>query len=63
MVVARKRAANDLCSHQKKIIQIDEHAAVSIAGLLSDGRILACVGVCEMSAQSARRPVQTLPAE
>jgi 20S proteasome alpha/beta subunit len=41
MQVARKRAANDLCSHQKKIITVDDHTAVSIAGLLSDGRILA----------------------
>ncbi|PIO73920.1 multicatalytic endopeptidase domain protein [Teladorsagia circumcincta] len=36
-----KRAQNELCSHQKKIYEIDTHAGVSIAGLLSDGRILA----------------------
>ncbi|VDN86352.1 unnamed protein product, partial [Brugia pahangi] len=34
-------AANELCSHQKKIYELDTHAGVSIAGLLSDGRILA----------------------
>ncbi|PAV81669.1 hypothetical protein WR25_22936 [Diploscapter pachys] len=41
VVVALKRAQNELCSHQKKIFEIDTHAGVSIAGLLSDGRILA----------------------
>ncbi|KAI6243761.1 Proteasome subunit alpha type [Aphelenchoides fujianensis] len=41
VIVALKRAANDLCSHQKKIYELDQHAGVSIAGLLSDGRILA----------------------
>ncbi|KAH7714106.1 proteasome subunit alpha type 1 [Aphelenchoides avenae] len=41
VIVALKRAANELCSHQKKIFEIDTHAGISIAGLLSDGRILA----------------------
>ncbi|MFH4976872.1 hypothetical protein AB6A40_003581 [Gnathostoma spinigerum] len=41
VLVALKRAANELCSHQKKIYELDVHAGVSIAGLLSDGRILA----------------------
>ncbi|KAK0415702.1 hypothetical protein QR680_012071 [Steinernema hermaphroditum] len=41
VIVALKRAANDLCSHQKKIYELDTHSGVSIAGLLSDGRILA----------------------
>jgi 20S proteasome subunit alpha 6 len=41
VLVALKRAANELCSHQKKIFEVDTHAGVSIAGLLSDGRILA----------------------
>ncbi|VIO89840.1 Proteasome subunit alpha type 1, putative [Brugia malayi] len=41
VLVALKRAANELCSHQKKIYELDTHAGVSIAGLLSDGRILA----------------------
>lgn len=36
-----QRAQNELSSHQKKIYEIDTHAGVSIAGLLSDGRILA----------------------
>uniref|UniRef100_A0A0N5AHC3 Proteasome subunit alpha type n=1 Tax=Syphacia muris TaxID=451379 RepID=A0A0N5AHC3_9BILA len=41
VLVALKRAANELCSHQKKVYELDTHAGVSIAGLLSDGRILA----------------------
>ncbi|EFP10933.1 CRE-PAS-6 protein [Caenorhabditis remanei] len=41
VIVALKRAQNELSSHQKKIYEIDVHAGVSIAGLLSDGRILA----------------------
>jgi len=41
VLVALKRAANDLCSHQKKIFELDNHCGLSIAGLLSDGRILA----------------------
>ncbi|GMT04785.1 hypothetical protein PENTCL1PPCAC_26959, partial [Pristionchus entomophagus] len=41
VLVALKRAANELCSHQKKIYELDTHCGVSIAGLLSDGRILA----------------------
>uniref|UniRef100_A0A1I8A4W4 Proteasome subunit alpha type n=1 Tax=Steinernema glaseri TaxID=37863 RepID=A0A1I8A4W4_9BILA len=41
VLVALKRAANELCSHQKKIYELDCHTGVSIAGLLSDGRILA----------------------
>jgi len=41
VMVALKRAANELSSHQKKIVKLDEHAGISIAGLLSDGRILA----------------------
>lgn len=41
VLVALKRAANELSSHQKKIFTIDEHVGVSIAGLLSDARLMA----------------------
>jgi len=41
VVVALKRAANELSSHQKKICELDRHIGLSMAGLLSDGRILA----------------------
>uniref|UniRef100_A0A915CUH1 Uncharacterized protein n=1 Tax=Ditylenchus dipsaci TaxID=166011 RepID=A0A915CUH1_9BILA len=36
-----ERATNDLCSHQKKINALDCLAGISMAGLLSDGRMLA----------------------
>jgi len=41
VLVALKRAANELSSHQKKILPIDDHVGISIAGLLSDARLLA----------------------
>lgn len=41
VVAALKRAANELSSHQKKIFELDKHVGLSMAGLLSDGRILA----------------------
>lgn len=41
VIVALKRAANELSSHQKKVFEVDTHVGVSVAGLLSDGRILA----------------------
>jgi len=41
VIVALKRAANELSSHQKKIIPIDDHIGISVAGLLSDARLLA----------------------
>jgi len=40
VLVALKRSSSELSSFQKKIIPIDEHVAVSIAGLTSDGRLL-----------------------
>uniref|UniRef100_A0AC35UB07 Proteasome subunit alpha type n=1 Tax=Rhabditophanes sp. KR3021 TaxID=114890 RepID=A0AC35UB07_9BILA len=40
VLVALKRAANELSSHQKKIFEVDSHAGTAISGLLSDGRIL-----------------------
>ena len=40
VLVALKRSSSELSSHQKKIFPIDDHIAVSIAGLTSDGRML-----------------------
>ena len=40
VLVALKRSSNELSSYQKKIYPIDDHVAVSIAGLTSDGRML-----------------------
>ncbi|XP_046863510.1 proteasome subunit alpha type-1-like [Xenia sp. Carnegie-2017] len=40
VLVALKRAASELSAHQKKIIPIDDHIGVSIAGLTADARLL-----------------------
>lgn len=40
VLVALKRASSELASYQKKIIPIDEHLGISIAGITADARIL-----------------------
>ena len=40
VLVALKRSSSELSSYQKKIYPVDDHVAVSIAGLTSDGRML-----------------------
>jgi len=40
VLVALKRAPSDLSAHQKKILHIDEHCGIAIAGLTADARIL-----------------------
>ncbi|XP_033629242.1 proteasome subunit alpha type-1-like [Asterias rubens] len=40
VLVALKRASSELSAHQKKIIPIDDHIGISIAGLTSDARLL-----------------------
>jgi len=40
ILVALKRAPSELSDHQKKILPIDEHVGVSIAGLTADARLL-----------------------
>jgi len=40
VLVALKRASSDLAAHQKKIMPIDTHIAVSISGLTADARVL-----------------------
>lgn len=40
VVVALKRASSELSAHQKKIVPIDDHLGISIAGLAADARIL-----------------------
>lgn len=40
VVVALKRASSELSSYQKKIIPIDTHMGISIAGLTADARLL-----------------------
>ncbi|MCJ1340259.1 hypothetical protein MMC09_005553 [Bachmanniomyces sp. S44760] len=41
VLVALKRNAEELSSYQKKIIGIDEHLGIALAGLASDARVLA----------------------
>lgn len=40
VLVALKRASSELASFQKKIIPIDDHLGISIAGITADARIL-----------------------
>ena len=40
VLCALKRAPSELSAHQKKIIPIDSHLGISIAGLTADARIL-----------------------
>ncbi|KAK3734667.1 hypothetical protein QZH41_010789 [Actinostola sp. cb2023] len=40
VLVALKRAPSELSAHQKKILPIDAHVGVSIAGLTADARLL-----------------------
>ncbi|KAF8560725.1 hypothetical protein P879_05236 [Paragonimus westermani] len=40
IIVALKRAPSELSSYQEKIITIDDHVGVAIAGLTADGRML-----------------------
>ena len=40
IICALKRAQNDLCDHQTKILPISQHCGMSMSGLTSDGRNL-----------------------
>ncbi|XP_074644253.1 proteasome subunit alpha type-1-like [Tubulanus polymorphus] len=40
VIVALKRAPSELSAHQKKILAIDDHVGISIAGLTADARLL-----------------------
>ncbi|CAD7677407.1 unnamed protein product [Nyctereutes procyonoides] len=40
VLVALKRAQSELAAHQKKILQVDNHIGISIAGLTADARLL-----------------------
>lgn len=40
VICALKRSPNELAKHQKKLISIDDHIGIGIAGLTSDARIL-----------------------
>ncbi|CAB3359969.1 Hypothetical predicted protein [Cloeon dipterum] len=40
VILALKRASSELSAHQKKLIPIDNHIGISIAGLTADARVL-----------------------
>jgi len=40
VLLALKRSSGELASYQKKLIRIDDHMAIAIAGLTSDARVL-----------------------
>ncbi|XP_078741680.1 proteasome subunit alpha type-1, partial [Lampetra fluviatilis] len=40
VIVALKRAQSELAAHQKKILNVDNHVGISIAGLTADARLL-----------------------
>lgn len=40
ILVALKRAQNDLCDHQTKVLPVSRHCGMSMSGLTSDGRSL-----------------------
>lgn len=40
VLLALKRSTSELSAHQKKIIPIDEHVGITIAGLTADARVL-----------------------
>ena len=40
VIVALKRAPSELSAYQKKVIPIDDHCGVAVAGLTADARLL-----------------------
>ncbi|XP_032347242.1 LOW QUALITY PROTEIN: proteasome subunit alpha type-1-like [Camelus ferus] len=46
VLVALKRAQSELVVHQKKILHVDNHIGISIAGLTADARLL-CNFMCQ----------------
>lgn len=40
VLIALKRASSELSSYQKKIIQIDDHLGMSMAGITADARVI-----------------------
>ncbi|KAJ2112262.1 Proteasome subunit alpha type-6, partial [Coemansia sp. RSA 353] len=40
VLVAVKRSPNELASYMKKVIRIDDHMGIAVAGLTSDARVL-----------------------
>ncbi len=40
VLAALKRAPNELSSHQKKLMKVDDHMGIAMSGLTADGRSL-----------------------
>lgn len=40
MLLTLKRSTGELATYQKKLIRIDDHVGIAIAGLTSDARVL-----------------------
>lgn len=40
VLTALKRSGGELATYQKKIVQIDDHIGVALAGLTSDAKVL-----------------------
>ena len=40
VLIALKRAQNDLCDHQVKVLPISKHCGMAMSGLTADGRSL-----------------------
>jgi 20S proteasome alpha/beta subunit len=40
VLIALKRATSELSAHQQKILRVDDHIGISMAGITADGRIL-----------------------
>jgi 20S proteasome subunit alpha 6 len=40
VLIALKRATSELSAHQQKILRVDDHIGLSMAGITADARIL-----------------------
>lgn len=40
VLIALKRATSELSAHQQKILRVDDHVGISMAGITADARIL-----------------------
>jgi 20S proteasome subunit alpha 6 len=45
VLAALQRSTNELASHQKKLMKIDDHLGIAMSGLTADGRSLVKYGI------------------
>lgn len=55
-----QRSTGELASYQKKLIRIDDHIGVAIAGLTSDARVLRWVSVRMLACIHTARDLLTI---